>query len=61
MGEEVKHIKIKNGTYYFYNDIINLKDIGSNCLKIDEKHYKRINVYYIGYITVNKIDNCESI
>ena len=61
MGEEVKHIKIKNGTYYFYNDIINLKDIGSNCLKIDEKHYKGINVYYIGYITVNKIDNCESI
>ena len=57
----MKHIKIKNRTYYFYNDIINLKDIGSNCLKIDEKHYKGINVYYIRYITINKIDDCESI
>ena len=25
MGEEVKQIEIKNRTYYFYHDMINLK------------------------------------
>ena len=56
MGE-VKQINIKNRTYYFYNDIINLKSFEPNLLKIDKKHYKGINMYYIGYITIKKIDN----
>ena len=60
MGE-VKQINIKNRTYYFYNEMINLKDFDSNLLKIDKKHYKGINIYYIGYITIKKIDGCESI
>ena len=60
MGE-VKQINIKNQTYYFYNDMINLKNFDSNLLKIDKKHYKGINIYYIGYITIKKIDECESI
>ena len=30
-------------------------------LKIDKKHYKGINIYYIGYITIKNIDDCESI
>ena len=34
MGE-VKQIKIKNRTYYFYNDMINLKKFEPNLLKID--------------------------
>ena len=37
MGGEVKQIKIKNRTYYFYNDMINLKNVDSNLLKIDKK------------------------
>ena len=37
MGE-VKQISIKNRTYYFYNDMINLKNSESNWLKIDEKN-----------------------
>ena len=56
MGE-VKQINIKNRTYYFYNDIINLKDFESNMLKIDKKHYQRSNIYYIEYITIKKIDD----
>ena len=51
--EEVKQIEIKNRTYCFYDDIINLKDFESNLSKIDKKHYKGINIYYIGY---KKID-----
>ena len=60
MGE-VKQINIKNRTYYFYNDIINLKNFNSNLLKIDKKSYKNIDIYNIGYITIKKIDDCENI
>ena len=59
MGE-VKQISIKNPTYYFYNDMINLKNFESNLLKINKKHYKSIDIYYIGYITIKKIDDCGS-
>ena len=58
---KVKQIEIKNRTYYFYNDIINFKNFDSNLLKIDRKHYKRIDIYYVGYFTIRKIDNCENI
>ena len=61
MGEEVKQIKFKNRTYYFYNDMINLEKFDSTLWKIDKKHYKGINIYYIGYITIKKIDDCENI
>ena len=44
MGE-VKQINIKNRTYHFYNDMINLKDLELDLLKIDKKHYKGINIY----------------
>ena len=60
MGK-VKQIEIKNRTYYFYNDIINLKNFESNLLKIDKKHYKGIGIYNIRYITIKKIADCESI
>ena len=53
MGE-IKQISIINQTYYFCNDIINLKDFDPNLLKIDRKSYKNIDIYYIGYITIKK-------
>ena len=60
MGE-VKQINIKNRTYYFYNDQINLKDFDASMLKIDKKNYKEIDVYYIGYVTFKEIANCNNI
>ena len=60
MGE-VKQINIKNRTYYFYNDIIDLKDFDARLLKIDKKSYKNIDIYYNAYITIKKIDDYESI
>ena len=33
----VKEINIKNQTYYFLNDMINIKDFDSNQLKIHKK------------------------
>ena len=59
MGE-VKQIDIENRTYYFYNDIIDLKNFQSNLLKIDKKPYKDIDIYNMGYITIKKNDDCEN-
>ena len=57
----VKQRDIKNWTYYFYNDIIALKNVDAILLKVDKKLYKNIDIYYIGYITIKKIDDCENI
>ena len=46
---------------YFHNDIINIEEFNSNLLKIDKKSYKDIDIYYIGYITIKKIGDCENI
>ena len=59
MGK-VKQTEIKNQTH-FYIDIINLENFESNLLKIDKKHYKEINIYYIGYIKIKKISDCENV
>ena len=37
------------------------KSFNSNFLRTDKKHYKRINIYYIGYIKIEKNDDYESI
>ena len=57
----VKQIDIKNRTYYFYNDMIDIKTFDSDLLKIDKKSYKDIGIYNIGYITIKKIDDYENI
>ena len=44
-------IDIKNRTYYFFNDMINIKIFYPNNIKIDENSYKDILIYYIGYVT----------
>ena len=51
----IKEINIKNRTYYFYNDIIDLKTFDSNNLKLDKKTYKDLDIYNIGYVTIKKI------
>ena len=54
MGK-VKQINIKNWTYYFYNDQIDLKDFDARLLKVGKKDYKEIDIYYIGYVTVKNL------
>ena len=34
----IKKINIKNPTYYFFDDMINVKDFDPNLLKIDKKN-----------------------
>ena len=56
-----RQFNIKNRTYYFYNDQINLKDLDARLLKTDKKDYNEIDIHYIGYVTVKKIANCNNI
>ena len=44
----IKQIMIKNQTYYFYNDIIDIKAFDSSMLKLDKKAYKDLDIYNIG-------------
>ena len=60
MGK-TRQINIKNRTYYFYNDQINLNDFDASMLKVDKKSYKDIDIYYIGYVTFKEIANCNNI
>ena len=51
----VKQIDIKNRTYYFYNDIIDLESFKSNLLKIDKKSYKDIVFTILGILQLKKL------
>ena len=60
MGQ-VKQINIKNKSYYFCDDMIDIKNFHSNLLTIDKKSYNEINIYNIGYIKIKKFSDCENI
>ena len=57
MGK-VKQINIKNRTYYFYNDQINLKDFDPSLIKVSIKDYNEID---IGQVIFKEIGNCNNI
>ena len=60
MGE-IKQINIKNRTYYFYNDIINLDEFDGSKIKVDKKDFNDIDIYYLGYEHKKKISKCDVI
>ena len=37
----IKQVNIKNRTYYFFNDMINIKHFDSSLLKIGQKSHKK--------------------
>ena len=57
----IKETNIKDQTYYFYNDIIDIKTFDSNNLKLDKKTYKDLDIYNIGYVTIKKIGDCYDV
>ena len=59
INRKSKKIEMKNRTYYFYNDIINIKEF--KFTKNSKKSYKDIDIYYIGYITILKSGDCMNI
>ena len=60
MGE-IKQINIKNITYYFYNDKINLDEFDESKTKVDRKNFNYIDIYYLGYEYKKKITECNEI
>ena len=56
-----KQLNIKNRTYYFYDDLINLKEFDPNLLKLDKKSSMDISIYYIGYVTKKLEYNINSV
>ena len=52
MNNKFENIFMKNYTYYFFNDIINIKKFHSKKIKIDEKSQKIILIYYTEYVKI---------
>ena len=59
--EKVKQINIKNRTYYFYNETINLDQFDASEIKVDWKNFNDIDIYYLGYEYKKKIAECNEI
>ena len=57
----VKQLNIKNRTYYFYNDLINLEKFNPSLLKLDKKSSMDINIFYTGYVTKKPEYNINSV
>ena len=55
MGE-IKQIIVKNRTYYFYNNVINLDEFDGSKIKVDRKNFRDIDIYYLGYEYKEKSD-----
>ena len=50
-----KEINIKDRTYYFYNDIIDLKTFDSKNLKVDKKRTKILIFLILGMLQLKKL------
>ena len=46
---ELKEIDIKNRTCYYFDDIMNARDINSGNILLDKKIYKKILIHEISY------------
>ena len=57
--ETIKQINIKNRTYYFHNDIINLDKFDESRIRVDKKDFNDIYIYYLGYQNKKKIAECN--
>ena len=57
----VKQIDIKNRTYYFYDDIIDIRNFDARLLKFDKNHTKTSVFTTLGILKVKKFDDCKNI
>ena len=45
MSKKIKDMDIKDRTFYFFNNFINLKNFDPSNIKVDKKSYKNIFIY----------------
>ena len=55
----IKQINIKNRTYYFYNDIIDLDEFDESKIKVDKKNFNDIGIYFLGCEYKKKTTECN--
>ena len=58
---KVRQMNIKNRTYYFYNDLINIKDFDARLSKLAKKTSMGLGIYYMGYVTKKLEWNVNSV
>ena len=56
-----RQLNIKNGTHYFYNDLINVLNFEASSLKLGRKTWKDIDIYHIGYVDKKPDWNVNSV
>ena len=56
MGNKFLGKDIKNSTYYCFDDMINIRNLDLNKIKINERSYKNILIYYIGYVPFKDLE-----
>ena len=49
-----RQLSVKNRTYYFYSDLINVLNFEANSLKLDKETWKDFDIYCIGYVDKDK-------
>ena len=56
-----KQLNIKNRTYYFYNDLINIVNFEASNLKLDKETSMGLDIYYISYVDKKPEWNVNSV
>ena len=51
----VKQVDIKNRPYYFYNDMVNIKNFNPDLLKIDKNHLKTLVFITLDILQLKKL------
>ena len=52
MSNKIEDISMKTHIYYFFNEIINIKNFDLNNINLDGKSCKNVLIYYIRYVTI---------
>ena len=66
MGNKLKDTDIENCTYYSFDDMISIKDLDPNKIKIDQKSYKNFLIFYmtvqdLRYVQSNSVNSIMEI
>ena len=59
--EITKKINIKNRTYYYFNDVIDLDEFDKSKIKVNKKDFNGIDIYYLAHEYKKKITECNII
>ena len=66
MGNKLKDTDMENCTYYSFDDMISIKDLDPNKIKIDQKSYKNFLIFYmtvqdLRYVQSNSVNSIMEI